>query len=142
MNSPWIRRLFRVLIAMALSMVMTAAPSTAAGQKSTAVVEHLRLSVPIDQKEIWLRAEMSSWQPWLEQQSGFLHRDLYWDPQVQEAVLLIYWASREQWKAITPDAVDQVQQHFDQLVRDELGTNDQHPFALVYSGELMPVCLP
>ena len=49
---------------------------------SAAVVEQqLRLQVPAAHRAVWLEAERSTWQPWLEDQAGFLGRDLYWDPE-------------------------------------------------------------
>ena len=68
---------------------------------SDAVIELLRLEVPATQRQVWLAAEQRTWQPWLEDQDGFLGRDLYWDPQLQQGVLLIRWNSHDQWKAIT-----------------------------------------
>ena len=43
---------------------------------SEAVIEQLRLKVPESQVQIWLEAEQKTWQPWLEQQDGFLGRDI------------------------------------------------------------------
>ena len=40
-----------------------------------AVVEHLRLQVPLESREQWMAAERGSWDPWLKQQPGFLGRD-------------------------------------------------------------------
>ncbi|MBL6880652.1 MAG: TIGR03792 family protein, partial [Synechococcus sp. BS30m-G31] len=76
---------------------------------SEAVIEQLRLKVPESQVQIWLEAEQQTWQPWLEQQKGFLGRDIAWDPAHEEGQLLIHWATRDQWKAISSEEVDVVQ---------------------------------
>ena len=84
------------------------------------VIEQLRLAVPASHRELWLQAEASSWQPWLEQQSGFEGRQLFWDPQREEVLLLIRWSSREQWKAIPAAEVERVQEVFEAQVNQAL----------------------
>ena len=107
------------------------------------VIEQLRLQVPADQREIWLKAERQTWQPWLESQAGFLGRDLLWDPDRDEGLLLIRWASREQWKSISPVTVQQVQDQFDAIANRALGRPDDagSPFPLLAEGELRPQIL-
>ncbi len=104
------------------------------------VIEQLRLSVQANQREIWLEGERQTWQPWLESQSGFLGRDLLWDPDREEGLLLIRWASREQWKSISPVTVQQVQDQFEAITNTALGRPDGagSPFPLLAEGELQP----
>ena len=111
---------------------------------SDAVIEQLRLKVPESQVQTWLEAEQQTWQPWLEQQDGFLGRDIAWDPVHEEGQLLIHWTTRDQWKAINPDDVDMVQRHFDSVVNAALGRSAtaESPFPLVSEGELLPLRLP
>ena len=104
-------------LAMLVALTLWVSPVLA----SEFVVEMLRLDVPAAQRQIWLEAEASTWQPWLERQDGFLGRDLYWDPKLEQGILLIRWASRDQWKAIGAEAVDQVQQRFDAEVNSSIG---------------------
>ena len=128
------------LAAMVLLLFTAVSPVMA----SDPVVELLRLEVPREQRPLWLAAEARTWQPWLERQDGFLGRDLYWDPLHEEGVLLIRWQSREQWKSITTDAVEQVQRRFDAEVCAALdrSTASPSPFPLVYEGELRLQQLP
>lgn len=123
-------------LAMLVTLLIWASPVLA----SEFVVEMLRLEVPAAQREIWLAAEASTWQPWLEQQDGFLGRDLFWDPKLEQGLLLIRWASRAQWKAIEADAVDQVQQRFDAEVNRALGREVEagSAFPLLEAAELLP----
>jgi uncharacterized protein (TIGR03792 family) len=102
------------------------------------VVEQLRLRVPSDALQAWLEAERGSWAPWLAQQPGFMQRQLFWDPQRQEATLLIYWASRQQWQATSSEEQQQVQQRFELLARAGTGQQQGNPFPLIFSGELLP----
>lgn len=118
------------------------------GSLEVAVIEHLRVRVQADAQAAWLHAEAHSWDPWLRRQSGYLGRELRWDADREEGVLLIRWASREQWKAIPEAEVEAIQAEFESLARrflsassaarDPLPTN---PFPLVHAGELDPSTL-
>ena len=110
------------------------------GGYDVAVIEHLRISVPKQGREAWLEAERGSWEPWLAQQTGFLGRDLLWDPETEEGTLLIRWSSRQAWKAIPNEEVDEVQARFEQLARKEMALSQamDNPFPLVFEGELLP----
>ena len=106
--------------------------------EAVAVVEHLRLQVPQESREHWMVAERGSWEPWLNQQPGFLGRDLYWDPATEEGTLLIRWSSREAWKSISMAEVETVQERFETLAREQTGQLQGNPFPLVFEGELLP----
>ena len=110
------------------------------GGYDVAVIEHLRISVPAQGREAWLEAERGSWEPWLAQQTGFLGRELLWDPATEEGTLLIRWSSRQAWKAIPSEQVEEVQNRFEQLAREamELAQDMDNPFPLVFEGELLP----
>ncbi len=102
------------------------------------IVEHLKLDVPKKFKNAWLKAEEGSWEPWLLKQDGFLGRQLFWDPKVEEATLLIGWESREVWKNISQSEVNLVQQDFEKIARKETGEKNGNPFPLIFEGELNP----
>ena len=102
------------------------------------IVEHLKLEVPKKFKNTWLKAEKGSWEPWLLKQDGFLGRQLFWDPKVEEATLLIGWESREVWKSISQVDINLVQNDFEKIARKELGESIGNPFPLIYEGELNP----
>ena len=109
------------------------------GGYDVAVIEHLRISVPARGREAWKEAERGSWEPWLAQQTGFLGRDLLWDPETEEGTLLIRWSSREAWKAIPSEQVAEVQDRFEQLAREAMALPQEmdNPFPLVFEGELL-----
>ena len=102
------------------------------------IVEHLKLDVPKKFKDAWLNAEKGSWEPWLSKQDGFLGRQLFWDPKVEEATLLIGWESREVWKSISEKEINLVQQDFENIARKETGEITGNPFPLIFEGELNP----
>ena len=132
-------------LVLCLAMLLAGHPDVAiatnakpGGQLEVVVVEHLRIKVPADGRTAWLQAEQGSWEPWLEQQDGYLGRDLLWDSEREEGTLLIRWASREQWKAIPEAEVEAVQERFEQLAREATGQGQGNPFPLVFEGELIP----
>lgn len=162
-NRP-LRSLLRLLMVLVLASMLLADLPAHAHLPAGPVVEHLRLRVPRETRAVWLDLEREIWQPWLCRQKGFMGRDLYWDGQQEEAVLLIRWASREDWKGIADQEVDRIQERFVARARQSLGRNslssgpdagDQHgerngnpaenPFPLLFAGELEPLdapCLP
>ena len=99
------------------------------------VIEELRLKVPTDVKEAWLNAEKETWEPWLSSQDGFLERQLFWDKEKEEALILINWKSKKLWKSIPMSEVNVVQQKFEDNVKAALNLRD-NPFKLIYEGEL------
>ena len=99
------------------------------------VIEELRLKVPADIKLVWLNAEKEIWEPWLSTQDGFLGRQLFWDEEKEEALILVNWKSKKLWKSIPISEVNVVQKKFDNNVKTALSLNE-NPFELIYEGEL------
>ena len=77
------------------------------------VIEELRLKVPTKVKAVWLNAEKEIWEPWLSSQDGFLGRQLFWDEEKEEALILVNWKSRKLWKSIPISEVNKVQEKFE-----------------------------
>ena len=102
------------------------------------IVEHLKLDVPKKFRNAWLKAEEGSWEPWLLKQDGFLGRQLFWDPKVEEATILIGWESRSVWKDISQTEINLVQQDFENIARKETRETSGNPFPLIFEGELNP----
>jgi uncharacterized protein (TIGR03792 family) len=103
-----------------------------------AVVEHLRLCVPAGGREAWLRAELETWDPWLRQKKGFVEREVLWDRTLEEGVLLIHWATHEDWKAIPEREVAAIQGRFEAAAKRLLAlpAESDNPFPLVFAGEV------
>ena len=113
-------------------------------ETSTVVVEQLRLKVPAGAREAWLQAEQKTWGPWLRRQEGFLGRDLLWDAEREEGLVLIRWRSRRQWLAIPVSEIEAVQGQFEAAARRALALDPPdpgavtpaNPFPLVDAGAL------
>ena len=103
--------------------------------KKELVTEELRLKVPAQYKEVWLKTEKQIWDPWLSSQVGFLGRQLFWNKEKEEALILVNWKSKKLWKSISMTEVNVVQEKFDDDVKTTLNVKE-NPFELIYVGEL------
>ena len=99
------------------------------------VIEELRLKVPTPYKEVWLKTEKQIWEPWLSSQVGFLGRQLFWNKEKEEALILVNWKSKKLWKSIPMSDVNVVQEKFEDNVKTALNVGE-NPFVLIYEGEL------
>ena len=100
------------------------------------IIEELRLKVPSKFKEVWLEAENQVWEPWLSIQEGFLGRQLFWDKEKEEALILVNWENKKLWKSISMKEVNKIQEKFEENVKKSLNINS-NPFKLIYEGELV-----
>tara|TARA_B100001027_G_scaffold195571_1_gene151960 strand:+ start:637 stop:1083 length:447 start_codon:yes stop_codon:yes gene_type:complete len=103
--------------------------------KKEFVTEELRLKVPAQYKEVWLETEKLIWDPWLSSQVGFLGRQLFWDKEKEEALILVNWESEKLWKSIPMSEVNTVQEKFENNVKTALKVSE-NPFVLIYEGVL------
>ena len=99
------------------------------------IIEELRLKVPFKFKEVWLQAEKEVWDPWLSNQNGFLGRQIFWNREKEEAVILVSWKNKKLWKSISMMEVEEIQEKFEENVQTSLNLN-LNPFELIYEGEL------
>ena len=99
------------------------------------VIEELRLKVPWKFKEVWLKAESQVWEPWLSIQDGFMGRQIFWDKEKEEALILVNWKNKKLWKSIPMAEVNVVQQKFENNVKAALNIRE-NPFQLIHEGEL------
>ena len=103
--------------------------------QSEMVTEELRLKVPAYAKVVWVNAEKEIWDPWLSSQDGFLGRQIFWDKEKEEALILVNWESKKLWKSIPMSEVNKVQGKFEDNVKTALNVS-KNPFELIYEGEL------
>ena len=99
------------------------------------VTEELRLEIPSKFKEVWLKAEKQVWEPWLLKQDGFLGREIFWNREKEEALILVNWENKKLWKSISMREVNEIQEKFEENVKKSLNVNE-NPFKLIYEGEL------
>ena len=99
------------------------------------IIEELRLKVPADAKAAWLNAEREIWEPWLSSQDGFLGRQLFWNKEKEEALILVNWKSKKLWKSIPISEVNVLQEKYEKNIKTALNLKE-NPFKLIYEGEL------
>ena len=116
------------------SFILNALPMD--NYESGFITEELRLKIPSEFKEIWLQAEQKVWEPWLSAQDGFLGRQIFWNKEKEEALILVAWKNKKLWKSISMEEVDEIQEKFEENVKTSLNTN-VNPFVLIYEGELV-----
>ena len=104
--------------------------------QSELVIEELRLTIPSNFKEVWLMAEKEVWEPWLSVQDGYLGRQIFWDKENEEALILVNWKNKRLWKSISMNEVNEIQEKFEESVKTSLNI-DINPFKLIYEGELI-----
>lgn len=106
--------------------------------QSGLITEELRLKIPLKYKRVWLKAEKEVWEPWLSIQNGFLGRQIFWDKEREEALILVNWENKKLWKSISMKEVNEIQEVFEENVKKSLNVNE-NPFKLIYEGELFKV---
>ena len=99
------------------------------------VTEELRLKVPADSKAAWLNAEKKIWEPWLSSKDGFMGRQLFWNKEKEEALILVNWRSKKLWKSIPMSEVNIIQEQFEVNVKTVLNVGE-NPIEIIYEGEL------
>ena len=133
------QRFFLLLICLVVLIFQSDIPNLKAlamdNYQSEMVIEELRLKVPADVKAAWLNAEEEIWEPWLSSQDGFLGRQLFWNKEKEEALILVNWESKKLWKSIPISEVNVIQQKFEDNVKAALNVGE-NPFELIYEGEL------
>lgn len=73
------------------------------------VVELLTFEVDPDERDAWLATEERVWSRYLERQPGFVAKQMWVEEGDEGRVhAVIWWESREQWKAITAEEVARV----------------------------------
>lgn len=96
-----------------------------AGFPEGAAVEVLDFTVEPHLRERWLDVERGTWTEFLRTRPGFVHKQVWLDP-VDEArvTVVIWWATREHWKAVTPEQVAEVDARMGEWFRE--GTLREH----------------
>ena len=103
--------------------------------KENPIIEELRLRVPLKYKDNWINAEKEVWEPWLANKKGFLGREIFYNKEKEEALVLVKWANKNLWKSISVKEVNEIQSIFEENVKNDLKL-DSNPFELIDEGEL------
>ncbi|NEZ57488.1 TIGR03792 family protein [Leptolyngbyaceae cyanobacterium CCMR0082] len=78
------------------------------------VIEWLKFRVEPAQRGRYLEIDEEIWTTALESYPGFLDKTTWLDPNHDdEVIFVIAWATREQWKSIPEEELEQINQRFD-----------------------------
>ena len=81
------------------------------------IIELLRVKVPLEQREKYIQKDAEIWTIALARYPGFLGKEVWINPHdTQFVILVIRWATREQWKAIPPSELEAIEQQFAQAM--------------------------
>ena len=123
-----------VLLFQSNSHIMNALPMDK--YQGELVTEELRLKIPSEFKDVWLKAEKAVWEPWLSIQVGYLGRKIFWNKENDVGLILVDWKNKRLWKSISIKEVNEIQEKFEENVKSSLNLN-MNPFKLIYEGELV-----
>jgi len=77
------------------------------------VIEFLKIKVTGENREKYLQLDREIWTKALAKYPGFLGKEVWLNPdQPTEVILVIRWASREEWKSISAQLLEQIEQQF------------------------------
>ena len=131
----WISLTLIVLVASFQYNFASSDAATMVNMNDDPIIEELRLRVPSQYKDNWINAEKEVWEPWLANKKGFLGREIFYNKEKEEALVLVKWANKSLWKSISVKEVNEIQSIFEENVKNELNL-DRNPFVLIYEGEL------
>jgi len=131
----WISLTLIVLVASFQYNFASLDAATMVNMNDDPIIEELRLRVPSQYKDNWINAEKEVWEPWLANKKGFLGREIFYNKEKEEALVLVKWANKSLWKSISVKEVNEIQSIFEENVKNELNL-DRNPFVLIYEGEL------
>ena len=131
----WISLALIVLVASFQYNFASVNAETMSNIKAIPVTEELRLIVPSEYKDSWIKAEKQVWEPWLVSKKGFLGREIFYNKEKEEALVLVKWQNKKLWKSISVKEVSEIQSIFEEKVKNDLKI-DKNPFELIYEGEL------
>jgi uncharacterized protein (TIGR03792 family) len=76
-------------------------------------MEYLRVKVRPEEVDRFVQADRDVWTTFLSQQPGFLHKQVLCSKTTPgEIVMLTQWRSREEWKSISQDLLDETDRKF------------------------------
>ena len=131
----WISLTLIVLVASFQYNFASVDAATMVNMNDDPIIEELRLRVPSQYKDNWINAEKEVWEPWLANKKGFLGREIFYNKEKEEALVLVKWANKSLWKSISVKEVNEIQSIFEENVKNQLNL-DRNPFVLIYEGEL------
>ena len=81
------------------------------------VIELLKFQVPPGEREIYIQKDAEIWTTGLAKYPGFLGKEVWINPDdPTELIVIVRWATREQWKAIPLEDLEKIEEKFTQAM--------------------------
>jgi len=81
------------------------------------VIEWLKFKVPLELREQYIQRDAEVWTLALAQHAGFLGKEVWLNPENPlEIVIVVRWASREQWKSFPQERLGQLEFQFAEII--------------------------
>lgn len=111
------QRLLWYVVAVWAAVVLASTPVNAEvtlTSPPSMVIEWLKFRVDAAQRDRYLAIDDEIWTAALATYPGFVDKTTWLDPdRDDEVIFVIAWATREQWKAIPEEELEQINQRFD-----------------------------
>lgn len=75
------------------------------------VIETLKVQLNPSEVDRYIRCDTDIWTPVLEQCAGFAGKEVWWDL-TGEVMIVVRWASREEWKSIDEGILEETERAF------------------------------
>lgn len=100
------------------------------------VIEWLKVRVSTELREKFIQKDAEIWTTALSSYPGFLNKEVWINPEAPtEVILMIRWATLEEWKAVPPERLVEIEQRFTQ----ELGEQQEIIEAAQYQVRKFPL---
>ncbi|MBD2740708.1 TIGR03792 family protein [Coleofasciculus sp. FACHB-1120] len=81
------------------------------------VIEWLQVRVAPELREKYIQKDGEIWTAFLARCPGFLGKEVWLNPNdPTEVILVIRWATREQWKSVPPESLEEIERQFVQAM--------------------------
>lgn len=81
------------------------------------VIELLKVKVAPEHREQFIQKDAEIWTQAIALYPGFLGKEVWLDPnEPTQVILVIRWATREQWKSIALEQLQAIEQRFTQQI--------------------------
>ena len=72
------------------------------------IIEWLKFRVPAEKWEAFIQRDEEVWTAGLRSFPGFLGKETWVDPERNEVIFMIRWETREHWKSIPQNKLDEI----------------------------------
>ncbi len=77
-------------------------------------IEWLKFHVQPELRSQFIQKDAELWTPYLAQNSAFVRKEIWLDPNhPDEVATIVWWSNREQWKAIPAEEMEAIAQQFE-----------------------------